>query len=290
MALATFRFESRYLGGETSVHVALPDRPDTEKPSSWYSSGRKYKCLTLLHGTSGSDSDWIRWTRAELYASERETIVVMPSCLNSEYTDWPSFGTGYFPERFISEELLPMVHSWLPASDKMEDNFLGGLSMGAYGAIGLAARHPGLFSGVIALSGAPRDPERRMPLIREVMAEDFASLADAVVNRETTFGETGRLRLRNAIDEAGGVERYVESSTWEVMRRLKKGEMPKIYMAVGEDDFFFDDVKIFKNYCDQLGVENILETFPGYRHEWRFWDFALERGMEAMGLAKTSDF
>jgi putative tributyrin esterase len=88
MSLVTMNFESQYLNGNTTISVILPDKPRNQRAKEFYESGRKYKVLWLLHGGFGDHSDWLRKSSIELYASERDLIVVMPSALNSGYTNW----------------------------------------------------------------------------------------------------------------------------------------------------------------------------------------------------------
>ena len=157
MALVTFEFESQYLGNNHTVGVILPDKPRNLTPQEFYGSGKKYKVLWLLHGTFGDYSDWIRKSMIELYACERDLIVVMPSAMNSNYANWPSFGMGFQMYDYIFEELMPLIYNWFPASDKREDNFVAGLSMGGRGTCVLALNHPEKFAGACVLSAVPSD-------------------------------------------------------------------------------------------------------------------------------------
>ena len=95
MALVTLNFESHYLMNNHNVGVILPDCPHDMTAKEFYGSGKKYKVLWLLHGTFGDYSDWIRKSMIEVYAAERDLIVVMPSAMNSNYGNWPAFGIGF---------------------------------------------------------------------------------------------------------------------------------------------------------------------------------------------------
>ena len=141
MSLIHYNFESQYLNNNTDVNIILPDKPRDKTPEQFYGSGKKYKVLWLLHGTFGDYTDWIRKSNIELYACERDLIVVMPSGLNADYVNWPDFALGYNTWDYLFEELMPLVHHWLPASDKREDNFIAGLSMGGNGTLQYAAGH-----------------------------------------------------------------------------------------------------------------------------------------------------
>ena len=121
--------------------------------------GKKYPVLWLLHGTFGDYTDWWRKSSIERYATARDLIVVMPSGLNSNYLNWPGFGTGYRAWDYHFDELMPLVHNWYPASSKREDNYIAGLSMAA-GACSVRGRQAGkICRGGGAFLRAQRSPQ-----------------------------------------------------------------------------------------------------------------------------------
>lgn len=257
MALVRMNFESRCLGNNQEVGVILPNLAQGQTPAEFYGSGKKYKVLWLLHGTSGDYSDWIRKSNVERYACEREMIVVMPSALNSNYSNWPGFMTGYRMFDFLTEELMPLVHHWFPASNKREDNYIAGLSMGGEGAIKYAVNHPEKFAACAVLSMAPRN------------------LKEAA--------KTPNRRMENSIQNAGGYEAYVNSyeNTWEQLDKLKDtGVLPRLYFTCGKEDFLFDVYMEFKEYAKKIGLQAQFEEFDGFCHEWGFWDMAVQRAIE----------
>ncbi|MDD2956084.1 MAG: alpha/beta hydrolase-fold protein [Oscillospiraceae bacterium] len=266
MALLNLNFESEYLAGNTEVTVILPDKTGNKSPADFYGSGKKYPVLWLLHGTWGDHSDWLRRTRIELYAYERDVIVVMPSALNSNYANWPAFSLGYRMYDYLFEELMPLVHNWLPASDRREDNYVAGLSMGGMGACVYAFGRPEKFSGAAVLSYAPVNFDtlgETMPDLMERMSGSFANY--------------------------GGREGFMDSveNTWaRAAEKAKTGELPPLYVACGEEDKLFPLYLEFKAYAEKIGLAATFESAPGYRHEWRFWDQYIEKAMDFFGLAK----
>ena len=56
------------------------------------------------------------------------------------------------------DELLPYVESKYKVSTDRKDRSIGGLSMGGYGALNLALKHPGKFCGAAIISPAIYDP------------------------------------------------------------------------------------------------------------------------------------
>ncbi|MBR2264805.1 MAG: hypothetical protein IJ917_10800 [Firmicutes bacterium] len=269
MAYVQFDFQSEYLMGNTQVSIILPDKPWMTKSKEFYESGKKYKVLWLLHGTFGDHTDWIRKSNIELYACERDLIVVMPSALNTNYANWEDFSIGYNMYDFLTEELMPLVHNWFPASDKREDNFIAGLSMGGRGTCVYAFNHPELFAGAAILSAAPRDIEwdrKKNP--------DFFK------------------RTQGSIDNRGGYEAYVASyeNTWRVLDEAVQNnvDLPKLYFACGKDDMLYEGFKHFKNHAKKIGLEAKFEEIPGYKHEWRFWDLTIEKALDYFDIKVPS--
>ena len=155
MALVRMNFFSKYLNSNHEIGIILPDMPFTGEPKEFYTAGKKYKVLWLLHGTFGDYSDWIRKSMIELYAAEKDLIVVMPSALNTVYENWPDTMLGINMWDYFFDELMPMVYSWFPASDKKEDNYIAGLSMGGRGTMKYVCAHPEKFAAAAILSSAP---------------------------------------------------------------------------------------------------------------------------------------
>ena len=145
MALFTLNFFSNYLMVNTQVNVIMPRIELSKSPREFYSSGRKYQVLWLLHGSCGDHTDWIRNTNIARYAEERDLIVVLPSVLNSDYSNYMTFADGFRVWDYLTEELMPLIFNWLPVSNKKEDNYIAGLSMGGNGALMIGLGHPDYF-------------------------------------------------------------------------------------------------------------------------------------------------
>lgn len=270
MALVTMNFESQYLGNNHTVGIILPDKARGKSPREFYESGEKYPVLWLLHGTFGDYSDWIRKTMIEIYASERNLIVVMPSALNSNYANWPSAMTGINVYDYLFEELMPMVQNWFPASSKREDNFVAGLSMGARGTCVLALNHPEKFAGACALSGVPSD-------LREMKKQ----------------GGPMWERMAKSCANFDSEEDFLNSyqNTFQVLKdSLEKGvELPRFLFGCGEDDFLFKSFQEFEQKAKALHMDAEFFSIPGYKHEWRFWDIGIQKALDFFGLPKADN-
>jgi putative tributyrin esterase len=269
VSIATLNFESHYLKSNHEITVILPNKPRHLTAKSYYESGKKYKVLWLLHGTYGDHTDWLRRTNIELYACEKDLIVVMPSALNSNYSNWDSSMMGFGMYDYLTEELMPIIYNWFPASDKREDNFIAGLSMGGRGTIKYAVNHPERFAAAAVLSAAP---------------VEYSKLTEEDLQQDDMFTQ----RLRSMVDNAGGLDRFIhsEENVWSIMDSLAgSGRLPKLLFACGTaDTMIYENLKLFRDHAEKTGIPAEYWTLEGYGHEWRFWDLAIQKALEFFGL------
>lgn len=270
MSIFQYTFESECLNNNTQITVILPDKPRGITPTEFYGSDRKYKVLWLLHGTFGDHTDWVRKTNIELYAAEKNLVVVMPSALNSNYSNWNDSMLGYRMFDFLTEELMPLVYGWFPVSDKREDNFIAGLSMGGRGTIKFAVNHPEKFAAAAVLSAIPMDmsdmgPENTCPMLN-----------------------TNNERMHATLRNAGGLEAFQNSNenVWSIIDRLATtGTLPRLMFACGQEDvMLYDFYKKFQAHAGEIGLQAHWFEQPGYKHEWRFWDLAIQEALTFFGL------
>lgn len=270
MSLLKINFESQYLANNHEVYVILPDKPRDLTPAEFYRSGKKYKVLWLLHGTYGDQTDWVRKTNIEVYATEKDLAVVMPPALNSNYSNWEDTMLGFRMFDYMTEELMPFIYGWLPVSDKREDNFIAGLSMGGRGAIKYAVNYPEKFAAAAILSAAPMD------------------LEDLKSGNPCFLLDTENSRMRNTLRNAGGIERFKASNenVWAIIDRLAPtGRLPRLMFGCGEEDELIYSLYLkFKAHCREIGLDAHWFSKPGYRHEWRFWDLGIQEAISFFGL------
>jgi len=219
-----------------------------------------YKTLYLLHGIFGNHMDWGTTSRVQRFAEEHDLVVVMPAGENAFYVDEPKSHNLY--GEFIGKELVELTRKMFPLSHKREDTFIGGLSMGGYGAMRNGLKYHDTFGYIISLSGAlfiDDVPARtnNTPVFFE--GRDYA---------ESVFGD-----LEKLLESDKNPKYLVE----QILR--EKSTMPGIYMACGEEDFLLEKNKDFAAFLREKGVEVTFETGPG-AHEWDFWDTYIKKAIE----------
>ena len=112
--------------------------------------------LYLLHCGGGEYTDWTEETDVEAVTASSGLLVAMPAAASSNMGSWVPQGgpdgIGGLPnwERFHLLEFRQLLERNWHAG---EERAIGGLSLGGYGAVTYAARHPGLFKAVATYSG-----------------------------------------------------------------------------------------------------------------------------------------
>ena len=228
---------------------------------------KPYQTLYLLHGVFGNCTDWVNETRIQRYAQEHDLAVVMPSGDNAFYLDHPGRGDNYGD--FIGKELVSMTRKIFPLSEKREDTFIGGLSMGGYGAIRNGLKYHETFGHILALSSA-------LVLEEAVQrTDDDGFFLNTRSYAEACFG---------SLDEALESDR---NPKYLVNRLLDQGAvLPQIYMACGRDDGLADFNRDFAAFLKEKGADVFYEEGPG-GHEWDFWDAYIKKGIERLPLEES---
>lgn len=152
--------KTKALPDPANIYVLLP-------PGYSSQTKRRYPVFYLLHGTSGTASDWTIMGHAQQVIGNRPLITVMPDIALNDggggwCTNWPNGAQRW--ETFHIHQLLPWVQSNLRTLNTRGERAIAGLSQGGFCSMSYAARHPDLFSVALGYSGAPDiyyDPQAR---------------------------------------------------------------------------------------------------------------------------------
>lgn len=231
--------------------IGFPDFVQGRGIDDVYVPGVKYQVLWLLHGGGGCDYDFILNTNIARYAEEHKLAVIMASDYNALYTDDPK-GSKYFT--YLADELPKLVYSMFPVSDKREDNFIAGLSMGSTGTFKLAVAHPDRYCAAMCMSGCARGPSNPKDGI-------FHSPVPAFYP---------------------GEPKGVDDAWLYVQEQVAAGKtMPKFFLTCGsDDDLVYLDYTSSAEHLKKLGLDVFTEEVPGYKHQWEFWDLSLQKAIE----------
>jgi putative tributyrin esterase len=267
MAVLRMNILSKFLGMLTNITVFLPtfSPRDTLTNPNFYKPGMKFQTLYLLHGGIGDDADYVNLTSIVRYADENHIAVVMPAAYNSFYTDNPA-GPRYW--RYISEELPELCQSLFPLSDKPEDNFVAGLSMGGSGAMKMGLVYPERFAAVLCMSGTSINPDK----VKEFFNMPGMERPDPDV--------MPRIDLRGIFGDLDHFKGSAHDMWAQARRNVEAGKkLPKFFLTSGDQDFALEHVKDAHAMLTGLGYDTFLEIVPGYGHEWSFWDLTLQKAL-----------
>ena len=267
MALIQVNFVSNALKRTVPLQVILPvDKGD----GSGFVNGpeQRYPTLYLLHGLFGNYTDWVSNTRVQMWAEEKNLAVVMPSGDNSFYVDQLGPNNDY--GAFIGEELVELTRRMFPLSRRREQTFIGGLSMGGFGALRNGLKYAETFGGIAALSSAlhlfefaPGDPRREMLMREDACLGDWQQAAASDKNPAVALEE---LTLRV---------------------KAKKAEFPRIYMACGTEDGLLQANRSFRDKLLAAGAPLTSREAPGI-HDWNFWDAQLPQVLSWLPLETSA--
>jgi len=262
MALIHCNYFSDTLRIATSMDVILP-QPPALSAAGGRARRKPMPTLWLLHGLSDDHTIWQRRTSIERYVAPLNLAVVMPNGFRGFYTD---MAHGYLYWTHLSEELPRLARAFFPLSDKREENFVAGLSMGGYGAFKLALRRPEMFAAAASLSGA-----------LDIAGSPVRAKGDAFRERESadTFGPP------EAIPGS-------DNDLFALAKKLakSKGPKPALYQCCGTEDFLCQGNQRFRDHARSLGLDLTYEEGPG-QHEWGFWDQWIQRVLEWLPLRKA---
>ena len=242
MALLHCEFFSDALSLSTSMTVILPQRTSTQIGMTGTARTGRHPTLYLLHGLSDDDTIWTRRTSIERYVAELGLAVVMPQVNRSFYADEVQ-GNAYWT--FVSQELPQIAGSFFPLSDRREDTFVAGLSMGGYGAFKLALRRPERFRAAASLSGVL----------------DIAARFD---RRPPEYG-------RIFGDRPAGTD----DDLLHLLAGADVGALPELYLCCGTEDELLQDNHRFLDVAGRRGVP-VTTSFTAGEHEWGYWDAQIQ--------------
>ncbi len=252
-------YSSKLLGRDLRYGVYLP-------ASYAASPAKKYPVLYFLHGLFEDETRWSTRGQTDQIMDRLisegklgEFIVAIPSAGSSFYTNTRDGSEKW--EDVIVTEFIPMVESTYRVNATRNQRGISGTSMGGYGALKIAMKHPDMFGSASAHSAV---------LLQDLSAAKVSA---------------GRLaRFQMLFDRIYGINtdlNYWESNNpMTLAKDTKKLNGLKLYFDCGtEDDFGFE-----------VGARQLDEmlTKAAYPHESHLypgnhgWDYAKQHTSESL--------
>ena len=238
-------------------HVILPYHdgyPDGDRP---------YPVLYFLTGYSGNAEELIFTLPLRQMSALYGIAVIIPDGENAFYTDHPERAACM--GQYAGDELVRISRRMFPClSRKREQTFIGGISMGGYGAVVLGLHYRDTFSRMALFSPAA-EPDRLLPGEKQDVAGAVpASLFESLMGGERIYAASDRLNPVRAVEScaAGGIP------------------LPEIWMCCGEQDLLVgDSCSRFRETLLRAGAGLTWESGPG-DHDLMYWDEHLESAFQ----------
>ena len=247
MAVVQVEFQSETLKRRTAFQAILPIE----------SAPAPYPTLYLLHGLTDNSSAWLQNTRIRMWAEKMGLAVILPSGENSFYLDVP-VKDGCYGDfgAYIGRELVEVTRRMFPLSDKREDTFIGGLSMGGYGACRNGLKYCGTFGKVAMLSAA---------------VHFFENPREWVHTEGNTIGELQCIGDLDAMEHTDRNPRFLIEQIKAQNATDGRNHFPDFYVACGTEDHLLGANRSIATALKEAGACVTYEEGPGI-HDWYFWD------------------
>lgn len=145
--LRELTINSPAMNGEVKARILLP--------VSWEQNPNKPRpVLYLLHGANGDESSWTKRPGLQELLAPYDVIVIMPNGGKAGfYSNWHHNNNGPVPayETHHLVELRQILEGRYHANGRYA---IVGASMGGFGTMSYAARHPDMFAAASSISGA----------------------------------------------------------------------------------------------------------------------------------------
>lgn len=281
---------SAALGADKRFYVYLPGGYDA--------GSTRFPVIYLLHGLGGTESDWIRHGQlpAAADAMGLPAIVVMPDGDASFYANAastpsieacmrqrPPFSAGEAPVSFCVErarydeymvtDLVGHVDATYRTIAKREARAITGISMGGFGAMSLAMRHPGVYSSAASHSG-----------LLSLLYEGPHPYRSGKVRRASApdaWGGRFPKKIRTHIQGIFGtdLDAWRAHDPAVLAERLEPGAL-SLFIDCGEQDGFmlYDDAKHVHDILKARDVEHSFHLGPG-GHSYALWKERLPKSL-----------
>ncbi len=261
MAFLNCHMYSHVLYSNISFNVCLPT-PTSGDKVNYQTLKRDYgyedglPVAYLLHGMYGDANSWTRFSNIDRYAQDRRCAVVTCSAGNYFYQNIPG---GLAWETFFTQELPAYICALFPISQKREDTFIGGFSMGGYGAWHLALTAPEVYAKAASMSGALD--------IVSLYKGAKNSTEPSPFNWNAMFGDPDAL-------EGSGSDLFAQYK-----KCVSDGCVSALYQTCGTEDFLYQMNLNVRDRFRAMGCDLTYTEGPG-GHDWTFWDREIPRVLD----------
>jgi diacylglycerol O-acyltransferase / trehalose O-mycolyltransferase len=251
------QIESPAVGDSVPVRMLLPPGWSAHATRTW-------PVLYLLQGAHDDYTSWTRETTIESFTADKDVIVVMPSAGPTGFpTRWWNGGKGAPDyEYFESTELMQLLERGYRASTVRA---VAGVSTGGYGAMAMAAHHPGSFTAAAAYSG-----------ILDTTYHGIPSVVQGIVSREklqpdSLWGDpTSQAQVWTA-ENPYALATELRFTSLFVSAGSGVGEPADNQVGATLESAVWPQAQAFADRLKVLGIPVQTDFYPGGVHDWDSW-------------------
>lgn len=245
-------------------HTVMPGGPLPE-------AGRPYRTLYYMEGSMGNSSGPLNYSHLQLLAEDNNLAVVVIGGENRWFGNARKLDEDY--GLMVTRDIVNFTRRVFNLSDKREDTYIGGFSMGGHGAFVLGLRNPDLFSRIIALDASLQ----KMAIQTSV---NDAGRWDPTPRSgyETIFG------IEDVKDWIGSEDDYEKLATDLAKEHPEK--MPEIFFSCGTKDALYEFNATYRDLLESLGYHVTWNDVPDGQHSYYSCDAGLEAAMKWLPLER----
>ena len=208
--------------------------------------GQKLRVVYLLHGGGGGFRDWSNYSDVARFA-ESGLLLIMPEGNSSYYTNAVDPPQDRY-EDYIVGDLISDAEGRFGVAAGRSNRAIVGVSMGGFGAVKLALRHPDLFTFVGGISSAIDVPRRAFSVKRLGQSRHYAAI----------FGPSGSQSRR-------------DNDPFALVRTANPASAPYFFLTCGEQEGLLPANREFSALLAQRHFRYEFHTVAG-SHDWNQWN------------------
>jgi esterase/lipase superfamily enzyme len=241
-----------------SVHLRGPHAPagvrtEVLLPEGWQ-PGRPALLMVFLHDGLGSEKSFRKHGLAFLAEGLMRggvlppVVIASPRYRGTFMIDSPRGAT----ESFVADDLVPALERAFPgAGGAREKRSIWGISLGGYGALKMALRHPRVFGRVAALA----------PWVQHLSWDDYARHR----------GLLGRWLMEPVFGHSRDESRFEDNDLYRIAALADPSEVPPLYIRTGSRDRWEAGALALIAELRERGVPVDAVSIPGAAHDWGDW-------------------
>jgi len=230
--------KSSNLRGRGNISLYIPDTERKDLP-----------IVTLLHGVYGSSYSWTGGAGAHLTAQRLiKTSSIAPMILAMPSDGLWGDGSAYLPhnnynfEKWIQEDVIDAVKMTIPQASNSSTNFIGGLSMGGFGALKIGAKYSDTYRAFSGLSSITS-----LDQLSQFVEEDITNYSQLESKDESVYATIA----------------------------ANRDNLSPFRFDCGRDDVLIDYNRKLHQQLSAADIDHLFEEHAG-AHEWPYWEEHLQ--------------